>query len=280
MKKLLVLTIFLVACGSVLDHSGQWGNTAFYRVEDGGASYFFEYPLSSAIGDGLVAFDGCDARFAKGVFELDREAEKVRALGDLQYSAWYRENVLEAYAVYNSLFDYHFVVQGVDVSGCVQFVDRLAESFGEKKHYSNERYGFNLELPDDFLLKYVDGGLVLYKDLTEPLEPKDNPADFPDGLRHFVVEMVVLPRDNVKHYQTLNDFIREEYPGYTVTFVDFPGSSGVYVDEGATIDSVKHYFTMKDGAGAIFEAYLKVPSLHYNEFVAGFEALVHSLKFD
>ena len=82
--------------------------------------------------------------------------------------------------------------------------------------------------------------------------------------------------ENTMDYADLTSFIGLEYPGYTVEFRE----NGVFVDEGQDLDAIRHYFQMSENGAIIYEAYYKVPGVHYmkhkiwfDEFAEGMEIL-------
>lgn len=157
-------------------------------------------------------------------------------------------------------------------SNTSQFVETKSESIegeavemadvSEKLDYINEQFSFALNIPEGFSPRILpdDAGILLEKTLswTIPHEKTDP--------KEYKLEIVVLPFENLEEFEDLGIFLASEYEGYTLEFADYPNLSGVYVDEGvAKSTAVRHFFSLSKNKDFIYEIYMKLPPIYYNE---------------
>lgn len=296
MKKILLLAlIFLVSCTSVVKNAYFSKEMEVYKVTNSGQDYFFYYPMSSIVDDQSVIFGDCKATYkfdlkeevdpdllvAAGIeknlnveVEWKRDAERT-------YQSWYEDNSMISYVASFDVDDpedaadmvFLFYVQSVDseVLGCTDFVDELIASFTDELVYQNSRFGFSVNLPEGFKVEYLPGdeGVMVSK--------------WFDGLNRdnkkysYQLEMTIFGAENFLAWKDEAELISQKYSGYSVEFIDLDSVSGVFVDEGG-VDAKRHFFMIEEGGNYVYEAYMRVPSLHFSEQKDQFTDFVNSIK--
>lgn len=288
----LACLFLLSACGGAKIISGE-GKMEIYEVTKEDRTYYFYYPSSAVVDDGRMVIGGnCAIMFgfdfslqlaALGLQNVELDLEK-KVDDDVTYEAWYEENELKVYRAYIDVddlvsnedpyypgFDLHYVFAmsdynpNVNFAECMGYVDAMAESFTDKPMYTNDRFGFSIELPVDFKIENMPSseGVYLKKWIEEG---------------GYVVEIGVLGQENVMEWANLADFIDSKYSGYTMEFASYDGVSGVYIDEGAGDDAVRHFFVLNEGAHTLYEAYLKVPSMKFASHIGELEVVARTMK--
>ena len=161
-------------------------------------------------------------------------------------------------------------------SGPVGVVDESAQTVEQKKFdYVNDNYGFAINFPKDYKVRYLENGVLFRKDV--PADPEYDSLEPLGALASYTVEIAFLPFENVTEYKNLNDYISFKYSGYSIEGATFDNVSGYFVDEGIGENAVRHFFTVKEGSDVIYEAYLKLPSFQYAKHVGGFEELIKGM---
>lgn len=282
---LLVVLFLLTACGGVVRGDGavDYDNTAFRKIHWQEKDFYFAHPKLATVDDAntKLTYNECLVNLGAAFQGADAAWEhKTKVEGDVVYDAWYGpENELLVYQTTFQPVGYNFWVQSSNAQYCAAFVDDLAESFSANPQYISNAFDFRIELPEGYEVKELDGGvgLRLHKNDISPLDPKDKPADYPEGVKRYEVEIVILPFENVKDYVDLTAFIIGEYDGYSSEFVTYDNISGFYVGEGNTMESTRHFFAMSKDAEVIYHLYLKLPNIYYNTHKGEFEKMVTSL---
>lgn len=277
MKKIFV--IFLVFTFSACASSGQiaLGKVEFKKIDIDGKEFFFRYPTESIVSENSIFYDACEIKYGQKLEPIGEEFKlNKHEVDGLEYSAWYRDDLLVAYRGWLPALSYGFEVSDMDngVEGCIDIVDQIVDSFSDKLGYVNEKYSFALDLPSDYEVEYLNDGLSLNKWVSASEEFDAEDPD--DQLEAYRVEMVVLPFKNLEGYPDLGAFVEAEYTGFSIEFVSYEKVSGYYVDEGLGIDAVRHFFAMK--GNIIYEAYIKLPSYHFPLHQQEFENLVKSME--
>ena len=207
---------------------------------------------------GSLVFEDCNLNFGR-VSESDlylpgdKLKRNVRKEGNMVYSAWFNGDSPVLYAGLITDPGYGFWIY--DVKGikksCVELIDSLTSSFTDKLSYINGRFDFALKLPDDFKVDYLDDeqGLVLKKWVEPPVSENLKDPDFPHK-----IEISFVPFENFNDYNDIGEFISKEYSGYTIEMADYPGFSGIYVDEslGTGVEAIRHFFKMGDDGDIIY----------------------------
>jgi hypothetical protein len=286
-KKIFTSILSLLILTACSGSAGQvtWSKTSFYQVVIGGADFYFLHPEEASlneISDGVkIFYDGCKV-FAgdySDLFGSKQLIDENKIKEDLEYTAWYREDVLVAYDIRVISKNYLFRVGdgSESIVNCTQLVDAIGESFTSELGYINEKYDFSLVLPSDFDVEYFadDTGLVLRKWVKVELTAED----IEEGKEpQYKVEIVVMPTENSEGYDDISSFIGSEYPGFSIEFKDAGEFSGFFVDEGSGGDAIRHFFALSDDKSVIHELYLKLPSPNYNEHKASFDELINQMK--
>jgi len=297
---LLILPLFLFAsCVSTGGGYVSFDKSEFYEIKAGGedeaegedlaeagVSYFVSYPQSGVIEESDGVFDmtykNCLVSFGEdldyeadldGVVEIKRHDE-----GGVSYQAWYKDDLLVRYGGLLERYDYNFWLFDYEdgVSDCILILEGMAESFTDKPFYYNEKFGFKVDLLSDYKLEYLPSGEgVLMKKWIVGVCADEWGEEYECGYK---VEIYVFGGENVMQYQNLADFIANKYGGFSAEFADFGNGAGVFIDEGAGEDAIRHYFMMNTDSGVIYEAYLKVPSNRYSDHKAGFDDFVSSFE--
>lgn len=271
MKKFFVLVLagLMTGCAPVAYEEIEWSKSAFALVQADGEDLYFEYPMGASLGEGFLSYEGCKINYLNGQLDTDRVADKEK--GNVE--VWYGELGVERYLI-DVDFEYQFYLEGEDVSGCIGLAERIANSFGRERLYTNERYGFALPLPKGFEVNYMEdeSGLVLSR-----TEHREYEVEGEKQVDDFTVNIVVAPFDNVQEYEGLNDLVVADYSGYTTNFVEYDGVSGVFVDEFDEGEARRHFYSeLSDDV--FFEAYLEVMSSYFGEFEGGFKAMVEGME--
>ncbi len=272
---LLILSIFLVACQSA-PISYDFGDLEIYEYDLNGVPHYFSYPATAYLKEGdYLTFETCKVYFGSEKPEL-KEGIEVNAKGN--YEAWFKNDLFVLYLAEVDSF-YFYVENDQDVSGCVDLVEMIAESFTDKLLYENDKFSFRMVIPTDYKADYLDddAGLVFSKWMDIEIDPDDYDEDEEPETR-YKVEMVVLPFENIEGYKHISEYIAVQYAGYTLQFAEYDRVSGFYVDEGLGEDAIRHFFTMNRDGDAIIEAYLQLKSGFYNEHKDEFETLVSTIE--
>lgn len=291
---LLILPLFLFAsCVSTGGGYVSFDKFEFYEIKDEGEgedsaemSYFVSYPQSGVIEESDGVFDmtykNCFVSFGE---ELGYEADlddvveiKRHDEGDVSYQAWYEDDLLVRYGGMLNVYGYNFWLSDYEngVSGCILILEGMAESFTDKPFYYNEKFGFKVDLLSDYKLEYLPSGEgVLMKKWIEGVCADEWGEEYECGYK---VEIYVMAFENVMGYVNLADFIANKYGGFSAEFADFGKGAGVFIDEGAGEDGIRHYFMMNKDSSVIYEAYLKVPSNRYSDHKVGFDEFVPSFE--
>lgn len=299
---LLILSLFLFAsCISTGGGYVSFDKSEFYEIKvgveseaegedsveiEGEMSYFVSYPQSGVIeeADGVFEMDykNCLVEFGEdldyeadldGVVEIKRNDE-----GNVLYQAWYEDDLLVRYGGVLNVYDYNFWLSDYEngVSGCILILEGMAESFTDKPFYYNEKFGFKIDLLPDYKLEYLPSGEgVLMKKWIEGVCADAWDEEYECGYK---VEIYVMAFENMMGYVNLADFIANKYGGFSAEFADFGNGAGVFIDEGAGEDAIRHYFMMGEDSSVIYEAYLKVPSVNYSAHKEGFDMFVPSFE--
>jgi len=106
----------------------------------------------------------------------------------------------------------------------------------------------------------------------------EDPEEEEDSVVYYDVEIDLVSWENEKGIGSLSDYVRSEYPGYSIEFVDFGDFSGVYVDEGKLDDSVRHLYFMSKGGAFINSASYRVLNKRYNEHIDEFEDFIETIE--
>ncbi|MFH1284048.1 MAG: hypothetical protein ABIH78_00440 [Candidatus Peregrinibacteria bacterium] len=275
MKKFLIV-ILLFGC----ELSGSaviWDDTAMYELgvsED--QTFYFQYPLAATVseenGEGEIDYQNCKVKFDKST-ELDvPESAAVRTRQDSgkRFEAWYLENLVVFYGGYSEKAGYVFWVyrDGEDVSDCVDMVDGIVTSFIDEPVYLNDKYSFRSGLLPEYKLEYLPSGEGIL--MKKWVENEDE-----DG---YVVEISVYGFENLMEWKDVMGYMADKYTGYSSEFVSYNDSAGIFVDEGSVGTAVRHYFIMGKGSDYLIEAYMKVPSVRYNEHKAEFDDFVKTIE--
>ena len=301
---LLILPLFLFAsCVSTGGGYVSFDKSEFYEIKVGGedeaeaededsaedeakVSYFVSYPQSGVIEESDDIFEmnykNCSVEFGEG---LDYEADpndfveiKRHNERDVSYQAWYEDDLLVRYGGVLSVYGYNFWLSDYEngVSDCILILEGMAESFTDKPFYYNEKFGFKVDLLSDYKLEYLPSGEgVLMKKWIEGVCVDEWGDEYECGYK---VEIYAMAFENMMGYVNLADFIANKYGGFSAEFADFGNGAGVFIDEGAGEDGIRHYFMMGEGANVIYEAYLKVPSVNYSAHKEEFGDFVPSLE--
>jgi len=269
---LFLLVLFLFSACAHFMPQVQWDKLAFHQVEIDEEIYYFSYPITAAVFENSLTFDNCKIEFGKKG-KIENEYRYKLKPGADKYEAWYDSNDL--LVIYRTTVDgFSFLSEdfGYGVSHCVNLMNFLADSFSDSPVYINDRFEFSVELPESYEAEYLndDAGIILKKDMIVEVEDEDE-------LGRYTAEIVLLPFENLKGYKGLNDFVSTEYGGYNLEYVAYNDVAGFYVDEGAGMEAVKHFYTMRSNDDFIFEAYLKLPSEYYDVHRDEFEKMVKSL---
>ena len=289
MKKILTISLFAVFLTACTGGGEEvvWNKLKFGELEVKGEEYFVRYPeealfYANSAGN-VVEFENCKIQMGTNLDLPGREGleAQVKDSDGLTYTAWYQENQLFYYDVLVEEADYVFAIGDgkKDISPCLSFIDYVAGSFSSQLGYVNEKYGFALDLPADFEAEYFpqDGGLALRKRISVELTEEEIEEGKKDS--QYKVEILFLPFENTEGFANISEFIAEKYQGFTIEFADFGEYSGFFVGEGNGGESIQHFFVMLERGDAIFQAYLKVNSLYYNEHVDTFKNLMSELDF-
>ncbi len=287
MKKFLLFLSFILittACGRFDQGMVDYKDLTFQKVQWAEGDFYFAHPGAAKVdmAEKKLSYEDCEVHFGDGFSARNHPWEhKVKKDAGVTYDAWYgTQNDLLAYQAVVDVVNFSFWVQAGDAQYCASFVDSLAQSFSDEPRYINETYGFSLEFPEGYSVQRLpnDGGLRLEKQDISPLDPKDKAQDFPDGVKHYTSEIVVLPFENEKRYPDLTAFIIGEYDGYTSEFVTYEGVSGFYVGDGNTLESTSYFFAMDPDAEVIYEFYMRLPNIYYNAQREKFEKMISSLR--
>lgn len=141
--------------------------------------------------------------------------------------------------------------------------------------YMNKRFSFALNIPEGFSSRILpdDAGILLEKTLLWTIQhSKDDP-------KNYKLEIVILPFENIEKFADISEFVASEYEGYTVEFADYPNLTGVYVDEGvAKNNAIRHFFSLSKNKDFIYEIYMKLPPIYYNEHKQFFADLIQGIN--
>lgn len=134
--------------------------------------------------------------------------------------------------------------------------------------YVNNKFSFALNFPEGYEIEYLenDSGVLIKKGFEY--------EDSKKGIIKYKVEVVVLPFDNLLEFENLSEFIVSQYFDYSVEFKE----NGVFVDEGSGSDAIRHFFWLSDDKKIIYEAYLRCPSVRYNEHKEFFDKIVEDFE--
>ncbi len=279
----------------------SFDKSEFYEIKVGGedelgdedlveaeaeVSYFVSYPQLGVIeeSDGVfeMTYNGCFVEFGEGLnyeaglndfVEIKRHDE-----GDVSYQAWYEDDILVRYGGLVDGYGYNFWLFDYEngVSDCILILEGMAESFTDKPFYYNEKFGFKVDLLSDYKLEYLPSGEgVLMKKWIEGVCADEWGEEYECGYK---VEIYAMAFENMMGYVNLADFIANKYGGFSAEFADFGNGAGVFIDEGAGEDGIRHYFMMNANSSVIYEAYLKVPSVNYSAHKMGFDEFVPSFE--
>lgn len=290
MKKLFVLVVVVLISGCASEViSLEKEKLQFEEVQIADVKYYFKYPAEALMNskDKVLSYKNCDVNFGQNpdftkFAELELEDNKK---GQLTYNAWYKDDILVAYAVVLHDWNFAFWMEAVEVGGdCIGLIDDAAESFSDELIYENERLGFSARLPADFKVEYLpnDAGMVLKKwvekkivlDNNLPKDPKEV-----DVFEPYRLEMGITAIENLDDFESLADFVGKNYPGYTIAAKDFEKFSGYLVNETVVLDAVSHFFVMSSDGSLIYDIYLRVPGKRYLAHEKEFEKFVKGVEF-
>lgn len=249
----------------------QWDKVAFNQVSVDGKAYYFSYPVNAALADGNLIFGDCKIGFGKEVNLENEFRYKLKNNGGYKYEAWY--DLSDLLVIYRASIDgFSFWSENSDlgVTGCVDLIHYLANSFSDHPKYINDRFEFSVELPEFYDAEYLsdNAGILLKREMSVEVE---------EGTETYTVEIVVLPFENLKNYEDLNAFVADDYGDFSLEYVTYDDVAGFYVDQETGLDAIKHFYTMRSGDDFIFEAYLKLPSKYYGTHKDEFVEMVKSL---
>lgn len=141
--------------------------------------------------------------------------------------------------------------------------------------YVNKRFSFALNILEGFSSKILsdDAGILLEKTFPWNIEhSKDDPKDYK-------LEIVILPFENIEKFADISEFVASKYAGFSVEFADYPNLSGVYVDEGVgKNNAIRHFFSLSKNEDFVYEIYMKLPPIYYDEHKQFFADLVQRIK--
>ncbi|PIZ75253.1 hypothetical protein COY05_04470 [Candidatus Peregrinibacteria bacterium CG_4_10_14_0_2_um_filter_38_24] len=300
---LVIFFLFFVACSSggnlpknpeevkALKLLTDWEDTKFYKVEDSDLkkTFYFEYPADAKISfirvRGDLRYQNCHVAFGeekkwKSTIQIqETDKKKTKADAGRVFESLYRNDVLIAYSADLRKFDYAFWIynDGKDVSGCEEFLDKVAYSFTDKPMYVNEKYGFTVVLPFEYKMEYLaDDGGVLFTGWSKGDDfdlKKNKAAKHELGGYNYKIE--VKASENVMGYADLSDMLAKKYTGFTKQFHEVSGKSGVFVDENVNaVRAIRHFFVFSDDAEIIYEVSLDIESFHYFAHGKEFEDFV------
>jgi hypothetical protein len=284
-KFLYILSLFIfTSCISGGGNYVSFDKCEFYEIskEDSEITYYISYPQAGSIeGDEDVLtmdYENCSVEFGEG---LDYQPEandslevKEHEKNEVLYEAWYEDDLLVRYGGDLVNYEYNFWLTGFDygVSDCILILETMAESFTDTPFYHNKDYGFRIDILPEYKMEYLpsDEGVLMKKWVVGTCEDEWG-DEFECGHK---VEIYAFGTDNVMEYQNLAEFLGNKYSGYSAEFV----GGGVFIDEGAGEDGIRHYFIMGDGSDVIYEAYLKTPSQYHSENKEEFDELMKSFS--
>lgn len=160
---------------------------------------------------------------------------------------------------------------GVEDGGEVDVV-KLVEEPVDELAYVNDRYKFQLRFLPNFEVGYLseETGVSMIR-VAEYEDVVDNGEVV---VNTYIVEITVQAYFNEEKYDDLSEFLAAKYDGYTKEF----GENGVYVNEWEEGDSIRHFYLMSGDKKFIYDAYLKVPSPHYNKHWKWFDEFAESIE--
>ncbi len=302
MKKILIFVFILIGLNSCVLKSDVtfWDKTSIFKINREGLNpFYFQYPAQGNVTiidekqlRGVMEYSGCKINFGKeGSFEL-KEGEDFQKNLDMVkdgivYNSYFRNDIVMAYSAHISEEKYLFWVfedNGTDASKCIDAVDYMAKTFTSSPNYMNENFSFGAPILEDYKMEYLgdDSGVSfkktfqLAKEELESIDPKQA-ARFP---AEYTVEIGVHAFLNDALYHDLGGFLNNEYPGYSLQYLQVGDVSGVYVDEENDLTAIRHFFVMSVDTEIIYEAYLKVLTVYYGRHKDFFdENLVKKLSF-
>lgn len=279
-----VAAIFFIACNSAQPVVFQNEKTEFHEVQIAEKKYNFSYP-SSAIVDSLanqISYASCKVNFGLlenlDQFKADEINEKEED-GKI-HKAFLKQDLLVGYLVLFSKENYVFWTwyeAGLN-SDCQNFVEKLADSFSDELNYISEEFAFSVQLNPDYKIEYLGNGVMMQRwiELSEEEIIKHKIQD----VGGYKVEIFILPSENLSEHKDLGSYIAEKYVGYTIEGAEYPGTEGIYVNEGSQYEAVRHFFAMSKDGKILYELYLKVPSAFYSKHQAEFDSIVKTLKIN
>lgn len=295
---LVLISLFLVACGS-MEPLQLDAKKASYQVILDTKIYQFFYPEKGLVtareNEGNidlsaynldcpgVDFGNADNYKQQILDRTDMQGSKIAnsGSGDKLFESWFVNDKLVFYSKYlaGNGFGFFAFDDGKEVTACMSVIDELSDSFSSDLAYVNDEYGFSVKIPPNLKVEYLENG-VLLKKWIDPKAPEPvaddeevNVLDLnPVGYK---VEIIVWPIANPNPNEDLALFIGKKYPGYSIEAKDYAAFSGYFVDESSkTLDAVRHFFTMSSNKDVIYEAFMTLPSMHYDENKKFFDEFV------
>lgn len=172
---------------------------------------------------------------------------------------------------------------GIEVSlnipDCMAFVDDVANSLSDEPVFFSDNYGFSMKLLEGWKTASDEGNVLVMKKNIIP----EKPVNF-DDLKEkeqrpylpFDVEIGVSVEENP--YDDLSDLVVERYQGYSVDFMTLGSVYGVEVGDQEGENSLKSFFFMSPDGEFLYEAYINIWSIHYNEFAETFHGVVSTIE--
>lgn len=173
-----------------------------------------------------------------------------------------------------------FLIGCLDSSQFVENKDKIEfvsedDSFTKEFDYVNEQFSFAINIPEGFSSRILpdDAGILLEKTLLWTIEHSE------EDPKEYKLEVVVLSFENLEGFEDLGAFLASQYEGYTLEFADYENLSGVYVDEGVAKNSaIRHFFSLSKNKDFIYEIYMKLPPIYYNEHKQFFADFIEGIN--
>jgi hypothetical protein len=266
---LFLITIVLSGCVSTrISFNGQQIYKLDSVFEDTG---FFLYPQDAVVVENpdsvAIKFDFCEVVLSKKTPLITPEVDVNTKHSDgFTLSSWFLDDVLVGYLANIDDSDYVFYLNTSEKyeSSCLTDVELLAKSFSLNDKYVNTEYGYTVDFVNDFKIgEFKNNGFKMFKKLCDIECENDKNTETNE---QDIVEMSVSAnRDNGQ----MNDYVYENYEGYTIEFTNLGVLSVAFVDEIKDGMAVRHCFIFKDGVR--YEFILKVSSLTYSEYKSVFD---------
>lgn len=277
---LILPALVLTACSAPIEIAPSYQeDSEIYEYSVGESTVYFEHPISATIthaaGNGLVLnYGDCELLIAAdpGVWPDADEAVD----GDITYQSVFSET--NEWVKYRAIKANVGVQVDLNIPGCMSLVNDVTRSMNDKPVYVNNTYGFSVNLLEDWRNDRYPERIVMKRTIT-PEKPPDFDKIKEKEQRPFLpfdVEIGVVAQNS--DYENLSELIADRFPGYTVEFVQMGDISGVMVGDQLDDNSLRRFFFLSEDNDTVYEAYINVWNIHYNEFAATFEGVVSTIQ--